>query len=625
MFGSGKARQGRGAGARKRPRATTYKLTPTNYDILSEQEKADVLASFARIVGAAEKRLDMRIINKRAEVAAAGHQHQYMDHAVYLTSKFDLGKLLMGSGFQFVRTESPPSWEIRRENLRSMEMESGAWWRAYTVYNFPRSIRPAWVMRLSEICSIVNVSMTPISDGRARSFLVGHANTLEAKIGGRHKVEAAEARRVNDMMHNQETSLLECGVTAVVTHRDRKSLREECREFERQARQRQISCMAVAGKQRDTLAGWGKRFAFPLQSTAAFFPFSSSDMMEPNGVYLGDNQITGAPVIYDYSRRANYNMIILGQSGYGKSMTVKTYVDNFFQMIRTRYGEDHRVMAYILDLHGEYVRLSDYLGMGVVDMMTRDEMGLDPFKVSANADQAAGILCDVVEMPPNLRSLTLARSAGAGSTAELVDRLRTDGGDDADDCRKAATYLAQFVDGGLARMFAGKMDVGDMTTIAMRKASKDRVTAMLITLILMKIWQDMRDAPEHVPKLLVIEEAWFMLRMESTAAVLNDIVKSGRKENVHMLVMTQELDDVMTNVHGKGIINNSSTKVLLRMLPETAALLKKILKLSQKEADEITTLHKGQAIMRSDNNRIKVSIMPTEKQLKTFDTAAPDL
>ena len=609
------------------PRSVTYRVDPANYAILSEHEKSAVLRGFVGIVRAAGRRVTLTVMNRAATAVVGGEAHGYLEKSVHLTSAHDLGPALLGGGFRAVRLDRPLEFRVDREAMASMRMAEGGWWRAYVVHRFPHSIRPAWINDLAEICSVTAVDIAPIRPGAARRTLVSHANTLESRPGRRHHEEAADARAVNDMLQRQETTAYDCRITAVVTGADPAGLARNCALFERNARWRQIGAMAVAGRQADTLLrGWGSHFVFEESSCAAFYPFRSADMIEADGaggVYLGTNEITGAPVVYDYLRRTNYNMTVLGSSGSGKSVTAKTYVDNFFAMVREKYGAEHRVMSYVLDLHGEYVRLAGRWGMGVLDLAGRGRMGLDPFALLPTADQAADLLTDVAGMPPNLKSLAVSKSAGAGSVEGMVGGLRADGTGDAEDCRKAATYLAQFAgDGGIAEMFRGDAGMRDRTVISMRGAAKTALNAMLISLALQRAWRDMLAAPRHVPKLLVIEEAWFLLAMPGTAAILDNMARSGRKENVHMLVMTQDVDEMLNSDHGAAVIKNSATVVLLGLTPASATLLQKALDLSDSERDEVSSMGKGQAIMRADRNRIKVRVRPTDEQLRLFNTAA---
>ena len=606
----------------------SYKLRPTNYAILSEQEKMDVLRNFIRIFrGSSEKPVRMTIMNKSSIVSIPGdtEPRNYTERAVYITSKYDMGPEIMGSGFPSTRLDEPLDFTIEKENLNSMKMKPSGCFRAYVVYDFSHSIRPAWLSKLADLCSIVNVDVKFIRPDKAGKMLLVHANTVGSRIGKRYQEEAETARALNDMLTDNDTVIYECTISAIVTSEDEKSLKKACAEFERQARRQQIKVMSVQGKQAEILSGWGHPFIFPEQSTAAFYPFMSGDLMEASesgGVYLGVNELTGVPVVYDYLNRTNYNMTILGSSGFGKSMTAKTYIDNFFSMIYSKYGKDHRIMAYIFDLHGEYAKLADHMGMETVDLLSTNQMGLDPFVLFESKNAAVDIITDVVDMPANLKSLTVSKAQNVGTTRELVEKLRADTSADSGDCRAAATYLAQFAEGDLAKVFSGDVKLGDKTVIAMRGASETKINAMLISLALQKAWQDMRAAPTHVPKFLVLEEAWFTLRMPSTAKIISNIARSGRKENVHMIVMTQDINEVLSNEHGAAVIQNSATVILMRLQHDSAELLQKVINISANECDDITTMDKGQAIIRADSNRIKMKVRPTPEQMKLFDTSA---
>ena len=637
--GSGKARGGGGGGgktqkkkpARPKKPDVSYRIAPANYLILSESEKDGMLRQFIRVVGSLEegRRLRITAVNRKAVAECAGRTYDYVEEAVYFTSKQDLGPALSSAGFRSARMDEPLRFVADAEKAGHMTLPDGALARAYVVYDFPRSITPAWFHQIAQVATVAEADIAQLRPAAARRALITHANTFEAMGGRRLAEEAQDARSVNDMLQRQETRVYECAIRAVVTGTDRADLARNCKEFSRQCAQRSIRAMSVPGKNGEiAVNGWGPRFLFEGASCAAFYPFVSSTLLEidgAGGVYLGANEFDGTPVVYDYLRRTNYNMTVLGSSGSGKSVSAKTYLDNFGAMMRDKYGADAPAKMYILDLHGEYVALKDYLGMDVVDLMSRDEMGLDPFSLLPTSDAAVDMLADVSEMPPALRSLALSKAEGCSTVVELVGRLRAEKGRDADRCGEAAAHLAMFAEGKLSGMFKGELKIRDRTILSLRKASESNINSMLISLALQKIWLDVRDAPAHVPKVLVIEEAWFALRMESTAAILSNIARSGRKENCHLIVMTQDIDEVLQSEHGAAVIKNSATVMLHALKPATASTLQRVLDLSDKERDEIAALDKGQAIMRADRNRIKLQVMPTPEQLARFNTAATGL
>lgn len=627
-----KAKSGgsKGSSTKKKP-DVSYRIAPANYAILSEDEKTETLRRFIRIIGSLDEGRHLKIttVNRQAVAECAGRSYDYTEEAVYFTSKQDLGPSLSSAGFRSSRMDEPLRFEAVSESAGHLTLADGILARAFVVYDFPRSITPAWLHQVARTATMTEVDLVQLRPAQARRALITHANTNEAVGGRRLSEEAQDARAVNDMLQRQETRVYECAIRAVVTGRDKAELARNCKEFQRNCAQRQVKVLSVAGKNGEAiLGGWGPRFLFEGASCAAFYPFASATLLEidgAGGVYMGVNEFDGTPVVYDYLRRTNYNMTVLGSSGSGKSVSAKVYLDNFRAMMRDKYGENAPLHVYILDLHGEYVALADYLGMDVVDLMARTEMGLDPFALLPTSDAAVDMLADVTDMPAALRSLALSKSEGCRSVGDMVARLKAEGGPDAEDCRRAATHLAMYAEGDLSRMFKGSLKIKDKTIVALRKASESNLNSMLISLALQKIWTDIRDTPSHVPKLLVVEEAWFVLRMESTAAILSNIARSGRKENCHLMVMTQDIDEVLASEHGRAVVKNSATVMLHALKPVTASTLQQVLDLSDKERDEIAGLDKGQAIMRADRNRIKMQVRPTQEQLAKFNTAAQGL
>ncbi len=602
----------------------SYRINPVNYTILAPHEKDQVLRKFVGIIRSIEKAVRITIVNRAVRTDYMGGEHAYMEKSVYISSKEDLGPAIMGTGFRSTRMDVPVRYNAKLEHLDKLDMDDGTTCRAYILYSFPRAIGPAWINDLAAISDRVEIKIRALSPENARRILLSHAHALEAKAGKRYREEAQDARYINDMLQKQETRVYQAGITAMITSADDVNLAKRCKNFESAAKSLHLGVASISGRQKETLDGWGTKYLFEGASMAAFYPFQSADLIESDGaggVYIGTNELTGTPVIYDYLRRTNYNMVILGASGYGKSMTAKVYIDNFMRMMEQKYA-DQKVISYILDLHGEYAELAGYMGMDIVDLMGRGEMGLDPFTIMPAPDMAVGLLADVAGMDERMRSIVLARSEGIGSVREMVYRLQHDDTGDAEDCRQAATHFEQFVSGQISKMFSGKAGFGDRVILSLRKADKSKVNSMIISLALLKMWHHVREFKRNVPKIIVIEEAWFLLQMPSTAAILADIARSGRKENVHLIVMTQDVDDVLANEYGNAVVKNAATLLLLGLKPVSASLLKDILDLSENEEREITNLGKGQAIMRADDNRIKVRIRPSEEQFKRFSTTA---
>ena len=596
----------------------TYRIAPSNYDTLSDDEKDQKLRALASVLCTLKRRLDIAIIGRETEIG----EKQYMEKQIYFTSEQDAGAALAQAGFQISRLDRPFGFEIRRERFRHLEAADGRCLRVYSLYDMPRTVHAAWINLLYDICGAVQISISPVRQGAARRMLLSHANTLEMRGAKRFLEEAARARYVNDLMQKQESMMYSCTISAIVAASSVPELSERCAKFERIAGWRFLRCRAVSGRQRRALGGWGHEFLFDLGSCSVFYPFESSDLIESDGagVYLGVNGITGAPVIYDYQKRLNLNVAVIGESGSGKSTTVKTYLDGFLKMFQKRYGKGQRAMICIIDPHGEYAHLASRLGAELVDLGARDELGMDPFRLMEHSDQAVSMLCETVGMPADLRSLLLSRSEGCESVEDIIRRLSDETGLHKRDCIRASAYLMQFHQGGLSKMFRGSGPGHDRVIYSMRKAEKSKSNAMLISMAMQKTWREMRDAAPYVPKLFLIDEGWFLLSMDASAAILRDIAKSGRKENVHLIFLTQEPEDLLLSEYGRAMIDNSATIILHKLKPRPAGILQKALNLSDAETKSIQQLDVGSAMLRADSYRIKLHVRPSAEQIRMFGT-----
>lgn len=597
----------------------THRIEPSNYYTLSEGGRSAKLRGFVGMIARMESRLDIIISGRRVSVDGV----DYLEKGVLATSAQDMGEAIAEGGFRSVRLDTPHLVEPEREFTNHMVVD-GRLCRAHILYDMSRSITPAWVNHLYEICGTVIVRMWPVAPARARRMLLSHANVAGARPGRRHLEESGQAAYVRELVEKGESSMVEVAVTLVVYGDDRARLAANCRKFARDAAWRQVRCAAVPGMQGQVLRGAGHRFLFELGSCAAFYPFESANMIEAGGsggVYLGTNTVNGTPVIYDYLRRVNSNVTFVGESGRGKSTTAKTYVANFLGMVRSKYGEGHRVMLCVIDPHGEYAPLAAGFGATVMDVEGRERMGLDPFKLFENPSKAASLLADASGMPPDLRSVAVSAAAGCRSVSGLVRKLTGEEGPHHQEQVRAASYLLQFTKGDTARIFQGRPRMVDRAVYTMRKADKTSLNAMMVSMVMARAWRGMRDAPRHVPKLFVIDEGWFVSSMESTGQILEDIARSGRKENIHLLFLSQEPSDILDNPYGQSVLNNSATIFLFGLKADLAAKLQKVLRLSDTERREVEQLERGHAILRADDHRIRLQVRPTASQLARFNTA----
>ncbi len=117
----------------------------------------------------------------------------------------------------------------------------------------------------------------------------------------------------------------------------------------------------------------------PASSVANLFPFNYSGKTDANGFYLGRDKY-GSNIIVDFNKRAddktNANILILGNSGQGKSYLTKLIMTNLLES---------GMNIICLDPEHEYEDMANNLGGCFVDLMSGEYL-INPLEPKAWSD-----------------------------------------------------------------------------------------------------------------------------------------------------------------------------------------------------------------------------------------------
>lgn len=599
------------AKSKKRSDRITHQVNGINYAALSPDDREEQERAFLTIIRSLDKPVE---IVRAPQGGVLYDGTEYSQYVTYFTSQDDLEVPLRGAGYSPVRLDRPFEHYTKHEYLDHLELTDGTRIRVYNIYGLRHNLNDiAWTVGLPSHEVITRIY--PMDPAKARGELTKFINVGASRMNDitvRHDVE--EARTLRTAIDNDETGMVEVTIHAIQYGFDAKHLREECRAMERICRLQQLRYTTVRGLQKRLLNGWGNSFIFEYNGAAlTLFPFDSADLVEPNGTILGVNRMTETPVVYDYTRRVNYNVTFVGESGKGKSTTTKTYIDNFLERAPPE------TMVTVIDPHGEYASLAQRWNCEVRDLANRDKMGLDPFKVLEHPSSAVGLLAECTGMDDAAKSIAIYHCDAAHTIHDILDTLES-ATYQADTSRRAASFLAQFLSPDVSGIFEGEAAAPRRVIYTLRGEDKTKLNAMLVSMVMARAWRSMREADTRIPKLFVIDEGWYVSSMDATGTILSDIARSGRKENVHLLFLTQEPDDILNNQYGRDVLYNSDTTFLLGLKPTLASDLQTILHLSDTEKKDVERLNRGDCILRAGNNRIYMHCTPTAQQMAAFTT-----
>ncbi|QFZ24239.1 VirB4 family type IV secretion system protein [Saccharothrix syringae] len=557
----------------------------------------------------------------------------------------------------------------------------GEWVSSFAVVGFPREVHPGWLAPLLTYPGRLDVSLhvEPIDPVTAASRLRRQLAKLEA--GRRHtaehgrlfdpQVEAAteDAYELSNRVARGEGKLFRVGLYLTVHAATEKALADEV------AALRGLCASLLLDAKHTTyrsLQGWvstlpmgldliGMRRTFDTSALAAAFPFTSPDLpapdptsvAAPSGVLYGYNLGSQGLVHWDRFGEGmhNHNSVILGRSGAGKSYLVK------LELLRSLYCG---VEIAVIDPEDEYARLAAAVGGTYVHLGARD-VRLNPFDLPVHTrpdgrrtapkdavvrrslflhtviavllggelegaeraalDRAIAATYQSVGITADVRTWTRP----APTLGVLRDQLANAGqaGDHA--AGELAARLHPFVDGAFKQLFDGPSSVnpeGHLVVFSLRDLP-DELKGIGTLLVLDAVWRRVSNPAIRRPRLVVVDEAWLLMRQPSGAEFLFRMAKASRKHWAGLTVATQDTADVLGSDLGKAVVANAATQVLLRQASQTIDEITRTFDLSAGERQFLLSADRGQGLLSAGTQRVAFHgiASPTEHHLVTSDPA----
>ncbi|WP_173130288.1 VirB4 family type IV secretion system protein [Kibdelosporangium persicum] len=555
------------------------------------------------------------------------------------------------------------------------------WVSSFAITGFPREVHPGWLAPLLTYPGRLDVALhvEPIDPATAAARLKKQLAKLES--GRRHtaehgrlydpQVEAAteDAYDLSSRVARGEGKLFRVGLYLTIHAPSERALADEV------AALRSLAASLLLDAKHTTyrsLQGWvstlpmgldliGMRRTFDTAALSAAFPFTSPDLpaadptsvAAPSGVLYGYN--VGSQGLVHWDRFGdgmhNHNSVVLGRSGAGKSYLVK------LELLRSLY---RGIEIAVVDPEDEYARLAAAVG-GTYVHLGAAGVRLNPFDLPihtradgrrtapkdalvrrslflhtviavlvGNALQAAeraaldrgiaatyqsvGITTDArtwTRPSPTLRTLrdqlAIAGQAGDRAAAELAARLHP------------------FVEGAFSSLFDGQTTTnpeGHLVVFSLRDLP-DELKPIGTLLTLDTVWRRVSNPAIRRPRLVVVDEAWLLMKERSGAEFLFRMAKASRKHWAGLTVATQDTADVLSSDLGKAVVANAATQILLRQASQAIDEITQTFDLSAGERAFLLSADRGQGLLSAGTQRVAFHSIasPTEHRLVTSNPA----
>ena len=373
----------------------------------------------------------------------------------------------------------------------------------------------------------------------------------------------------------------------------------------------------------------------PLSS---LFPFISYDLTSNKGILFGINMQNASMVIFDRFSMENYNSVIFAKSGSGKSYATK------LEILRSLMFDTEVI---VIDPEREYEYLADAVGGRYFAISLSSEHHINPFDLPPPREDES--LADILRS--NVINLVgLFRIMLGGLTPEedsIIDSAITetyalkDITPDTDFTGKPAPLLADLemvlsgMEGGeslaqrLAKYTQGSwsgfmnrptnVDINKKFVVFSVRDMEDELKPVAMYIVMHHIWNTARRNLKK--RLLVVDEAWWMMKSQDTASFLFSLAKRGRKYYLGVATITQDVEDFLRSEYGRPIINNSSIQLLLKQSPAAIGALQETFNLTDEEKYLLLESGVGEGIFIAGLKRVALAIKAsyTENQIITSD------
>lgn len=370
---------------------------------------------------------------------------------------------------------------------------------------------------------------------------------------------------------------------------------------------------------------------------ASSFPFISADLTSDNGILFGINRHNNSLILFDRFSMQNANYVVFATSGAGKSYTVKLEILRSLML-----GTE----VIVIDPEMEYKHLSDAVGGTYISISLASDAKLNPFDLPrAVGEQITTediIRSAVITVKGLLRIMLGAVTAQEDSILDralLEAYAKKDITSDADLAKVEAPIMQDFVEvlegmegtrdlvirlkkfteGTFAGLFnsPSTVEMKNQLVVFSVRDLEDELRPLAIYTIVNHIWNVVRS--ERKKRILVIDEAWWLMQNEDSAKFVFALVKRCRKYYLGVTTITQDVNDFLRSQYGQAIVTNSAMQLLLKQSPASIDLLQKTFLLTEGEKYLLLECGVGEGIFfaGSKHAAIKVVASYTEDQIVT--------
>lgn len=570
----------------------------------------------------------------------------------FLNKKTQLNTSPAPSQLTLVDVISPSEIEIDFSHLRINNL----YFRSFFVSAYPRYIEPNWLEPLVDFDHSLNIAMhiyptnskTVLDDLRRK--IAEMEATIQTDLERGHVVNPAvqvaldDARDLQEQLVKGAERFFNLGLYVSVPATSKEELTNASKLVEATLASLSITARSTTLQMEDTFISTlplgldllNLNHNMDTTSLATTFPFTTSELTANEGIMYGINEHNESLVVFDRFTLENANSVVFAKSGAGKSYFVK------LEAIRSlMFGAE----IIVIDPEREYLKLCQAVGGTYINFSSDSPVKINPFDLSALAKEGENELSEKILSLTGFLKLVLGQlnsSQSAVLDRAITTTYRLKGitsdprtqtlppplmedlykvlvGMEEPNSQELAFRLERFIKGSLAGIFSSPTNIkidNHFTVFSVRDLPEE-LRPLAMYLIIDYIWTSIRR--NFKKRLLIVDEAWYMMKNPDSANFLTEIAKRARKYYLGLTTITTDVEDFLKGDHGKEIISNSSIQVLFKQSPSSIDVLGQVFFLSEGEKRLLLSAGIGQGLFFAGPAHVAMRVVasPLEHQLIT--------
>ncbi|MDI6591509.1 MAG: ATP-binding protein [Patescibacteria group bacterium] len=534
--------------------------------------------------------------------------------------------------------------------------------KSFFIFSYPRYLSTGWFSPVINLDTPMDISIHihPVETGTILKQLRKRVTEVQAEIAEREEkglirdpaLETAyrDLEDLRDRLMTAQERVFKFGLYLTVYGRDLKEIKEVEITLRSILEAKLIYIKPALYQQREGFNssspyGLDQLMVHTLMNTgplSSLFPFVSFDLSSNEGILYGINLHNNSLILFDRFSLENAGMVIFAKAGAGKSYAVKLEIlrslmlgieclvidpENEYQFLSEAVGgsffnislaSPNHINPFDLPIPRPDEKPEDVLRSNIINLVGLMRImlgGLTP-EEDAIMDRALTETYALKDITPETDPLNWKERIPLMSDLEAVlERM--------EGAESLVRRIRKFTKGTFAQFF------NQPTNISMEKPlvvfgirdMEDGLRPIAMFIIMRYIWNEIKS--ELKKRILVVDEAWWLMQNEDGASFLYGIAKRARKYWLGLTTITQDVNDFMKSAYGQPIIANSSLQLLMKQSPATIDVVQKTLNLTEEEKMMLLEAEVGEGLFFAGQKHVVIKVVASYSE-DQFITTAPE-